>query len=170
MARRNAAWARAFHRQAASDFAAFEALAQTGLPVCHALHYLQMTTEKLSKAYRLDGDAGATPENVRGHTQLDAFVRLFFRSPKSVERLGLRRQAVMPERRKLVATALKIEKLAPAGDPLGQPRNTEYPWEVGEDVCAPIDEPFDDVDPHYHEMIRFLKLLRLAIADFEVVD
>ena len=43
----------AFVRQAQSDFAAFELLVardRSEIPSCHALHYLQMATEKLSKA------------------------------------------------------------------------------------------------------------------------
>jgi hypothetical protein len=44
----------AFLRQATTDFAAYEVLsARAGLPACHALHYLQMATEKLAKAVLL---------------------------------------------------------------------------------------------------------------------
>lgn len=38
-------------RQAKSDFAVFEMLRRASTDQCHLLHYLQMTTEKLGKAY-----------------------------------------------------------------------------------------------------------------------
>jgi hypothetical protein len=145
-------------------------LAASSLPRCHALHYLQMTTEKLSKAYRLTGELGATPENVRGHTRVEAFVLILFRSPKSLDRLRLHQHTVRHERKKFVATALEVEKLAPAADPQSQPRNAEYPWEVGGSVRIPADEAFADLDLQSREMIRFLKLVRLAVEDFEVVE
>ena len=51
-------------RQARSDHALFLQLRRTGADECHLLHYLQMATEKLSKAYLWrSGHApqGATP-------------------------------------------------------------------------------------------------------------
>lgn len=126
-----------------------------------------MTTEKLAKAYRLAGEPDATPESIRGHT-FGGFVQDYFRAPKSVRRLGLSGYAVVAQRRKLAATALKIEQLAPATNSTQQPRNTEYPWEVGGNVLAPTDELFEDIGAQSLEVLRFLKLLRHAIADFEV--
>ena len=38
-------------RQARSDFAVFEILRKNDVEPCHLLHYLQMATEKLGKAY-----------------------------------------------------------------------------------------------------------------------
>src|SRR5208283_5496445 len=38
-------------RQAESDHSVFVHLRRAGIPECHLLHYLQMATEKLSKAY-----------------------------------------------------------------------------------------------------------------------
>jgi hypothetical protein len=38
-------------RQSESDHAVFKLLRGQGPAVCHTLHYLQMTTEKLAKAY-----------------------------------------------------------------------------------------------------------------------
>ena len=46
-------WASAFLRQGASDLTVHELLAaRDELPLCHALHYLQMACEKIAKAYR----------------------------------------------------------------------------------------------------------------------
>ena len=41
----------AFARQAASDMATYEVLANTSLPCCHRLHSLQMWLEKLCKSH-----------------------------------------------------------------------------------------------------------------------
>jgi hypothetical protein len=44
-------WSDAFLTQARSDWQVFEHLYDSDFPECHALHYLQMATEKLAKAY-----------------------------------------------------------------------------------------------------------------------
>jgi len=46
----------AFLAQASSDYEVFQILLdldRTVVPVCHPLHYLQMSTEKLAKAAKL---------------------------------------------------------------------------------------------------------------------
>lgn len=51
---RRQAYSGAFIAQARSDFQVYRHLAQSPeFAVCHALHYLQMATEKLARAYRL---------------------------------------------------------------------------------------------------------------------
>lgn len=165
----NARWARAYHRQAASDFETYKQLAATELPRCHALHYLQMTTEKLAKAYRLAGEPDASPMTVRVHT-LGNFVQLVFRSPKSIDRLGLRRFQVKYERRSLADFATAVSRLAPAVAEYLQPRNVEYPWEANDGaVLAPIDDAFADFGPSNRVMRNFLSLLSVAIEEFVVV-
>ena len=42
---------RLFFVQAAADYELFQSLRKVGKYRCHAFHYLQMATEKLSKAY-----------------------------------------------------------------------------------------------------------------------
>jgi len=44
-------WSEAFLAQAKSDWQIYEHLEKTSFSKCHALHYLQMATEKLAKAY-----------------------------------------------------------------------------------------------------------------------
>jgi len=46
-------WSKVFLEQASSDWQVYEHLKGTHFPNCHALHYLQMATEKLAKAYLL---------------------------------------------------------------------------------------------------------------------
>ena len=47
------AYERAFLAQARSDWNVYRLLSESREPSCHALHYLQMATEKLAKAYRM---------------------------------------------------------------------------------------------------------------------
>src|SRR5436190_10987546 len=58
-------------QQARSDLAVFRELRRTGVHECHLLHYLQMATEKLSKAYLWR--SGKAPP--RSHTGLIRFLK-----------------------------------------------------------------------------------------------
>jgi hypothetical protein len=44
-------WAEAYLEQACSDWQVWQLLRSQKLPSCHALHYLQMTCERLGKAF-----------------------------------------------------------------------------------------------------------------------
>ena len=158
----NSEWANAYRRQAASDFKIYRHLADSDVPGCHALHHLQMATEKIAKAYRLVAEPGATPESVKVHG-LGNFVQVFFSSPRSVERLGLGSHNAKHARRKLVDVANNVERLVPAGL---KHRNAEYPWEVGGAVRVPTDESYDDLGPSAAKFIDFLNFLAIAIDDF----
>lgn len=146
----------AFFRQATTDWETFRYLRQaTGtaalvrwlcrrvgvhvpyLPVCHMLHYLQMCTEKLAKAYF--NDAGRP----RNHA---AFRRMFtslLTNPNAI--IPLRFPSVV----EFVAWIVSVqpivdalEDLAPSiADRLNLP-NPEYPWPKNNPVTAPIDHPF----------------------------
>ena len=53
---RRQAYAEAFAAQGRSDWTEYQhlsTLTYPSLPWCHALHYLQMATEKIAKAYRI---------------------------------------------------------------------------------------------------------------------
>ena len=68
----------AFHTQARSDWAVYLHLAALPEhPRCHALHYLQMATEKLGKAYRLRDTSAATEDLQSEHTGFASFLRLY---------------------------------------------------------------------------------------------
>ncbi|MCE5240431.1 hypothetical protein LLH23_18380 [bacterium] len=141
--------AHAFFRQAASDFRVFELLlSQPGLPQCHALHYLQMASEKLAKAIFLAGDPSF---NYRRHAVLrnlhqplrrqDVCRMLGFGSMKQYEATlnGLR--PVLDQ----------IEHLCPAvddGAAADTTPNVEYPWlgrdgQAGLTWLVPADHQFE---------------------------
>lgn len=100
----NAEWAKAFHRQALADFETYARLADGTAPRAHALHHLQMATEKIAKAYRLIGEPDATPRSIAQH-KLGNFVEEFFRSPRACERLQLGKHSVKHAKRKMALFA-----------------------------------------------------------------
>ena len=66
-------WRSAYFQQAHSDYRLFQKIAiQEDVPLCHKLHYLQMTTEKMAKGFLTPKGAG---EYKRSHNAFGAFVR-----------------------------------------------------------------------------------------------
>lgn len=122
-------WSRAFLLQAKSDWAMYLHLcAQTDVPRCHILHYLQMATEKLAKTYLYDPAQGRKVHR--------AFA-LYFQMLRKEGHLKSRVQATMRRMddkqyaaflRDLRGLAESTEKLAPAE--AGDGPNPEYPWEM----------------------------------------
>ena len=102
--------------------------------VCHGLHYLQMSTEKLAKAYFT-----TLPKKHHGlmklltalSTNSRAAVFLGFGSLADLDRWVT----------SVAAVADAVESLAPAC--AGARPNPEYPWPPGAEVTAPVDYPFE---------------------------
>lgn len=68
---------------ARSDWEAYKHLAslsQPRFPWCHALHYLQMATEEMAKAYRIRDTQGDAEDLMRHHVGFERFVNSFFSS------------------------------------------------------------------------------------------
>jgi len=114
--------------QAKSDHAAFVCLRHAGVHECHMLHYLQMATEKLSKAYLWR--SGTPPP--RSHV---GFMR-FLRALLGRRRTDLRRIAKVFEFARpkdmdawvgqIGSLAYMLQNLAPTEANNGP--NPEYPW------------------------------------------
>ena len=148
----------AFLRQAQSDFAVHELLlAQPSehAPRCHALHYLQMATEKLAKAFL---DRVGRPYRKRDHEVFCRMVSELAKRPDIVNALGY---SDYKETHAFLMRALplfrQVEMLCPkvAGDAAkqrgsspDQAENVEYPWwqtspQTGQpDWIAPADYTF----------------------------
>ncbi len=135
-------WQHAYARQAKADWAAYEVLlAAPHLPQCQSLHFLQMTCEKLCKAYLCSHKveprflqtshgfiAGNLPEIFKDQRRRSKLRPL---NPRST----LVRQVNNLSR--------EIELLAPTVDSVRRPDNCEYPWEDGAGgVVAPAEHPF----------------------------
>jgi hypothetical protein len=140
---------------------------------CHVLHYLQMATEKLAKAYRvrdtsapLEGDGGL----LRRHVGLVKFIRALLLSPKMQEAYAWRSSQLASFSKTAAALEGEIEKLAPAVDQATTPENTEYPWLADDSVVVPCEYTYPQLSLFEQPGGRgFIKLLRRAVEDFESI-
>ncbi|HVS36764.1 MAG TPA: hypothetical protein VMS17_14480 [Gemmataceae bacterium] len=102
-------------------------------PVCHSLHYLQMATEKLAKAYFT-----TLPKK---HLGLMKLLTALSTNAKAVRHLGFASLADLDAWvTSAAAVGDAVEKLAPALAGAGP--NAEYPWPPGAELTAPVDHPF----------------------------
>lgn len=120
-------WAEAFLSQAQADWKMHKKMRKANEAACHVLHYLQMATEKLGKAYFLS--AGTDVEEVQNtHLVFTKFLRLAARNGKLQKLLGMSAAQLRAHVRQLLPLAHSIEKLAPA---LAEGSvNAEYPWQA----------------------------------------
>lgn len=133
---------RVWWEQAKSDYETFDLLRKEGAAECHMLHYLQMATEKLAKAY-FWRSATAPPRSHAGFVQFmrflgqlrpahqDRIANLFtFRSFTSFQSWL---NAALP-------IAYELQGLAP--NLAGNGPNTEYPWPHSEPTISPCNFSF----------------------------
>ncbi len=114
---------RLYFDQAKSDYDMF--LFLEGMAVCHRLHYLQMCTEKLGKAYFY----ARKPLPGRVHTGFVKFLRDLSTKKGIWKVLGFGRQedfeSYIKSKQDL---ARQVENLAPTKTCAGDGPNPEYPW------------------------------------------
>ena len=129
-------------RQTQSDWSVFVHLRRAGVNTCHLLHYLQMTTEKLGKAYLWR--SGRVPS--KNHTGFVRFLKaLLDRRPAELDHiakvLGFNRAADLETWVGGVQTlAYALQNMAPAEANNGP--NPEYPWPHEAPTTAPCDHEF----------------------------
>ncbi|MEE9385166.1 MAG: hypothetical protein V3V08_17310 [Nannocystaceae bacterium] len=139
-------WARAYARQAASDWEVYLQLTdRRDAPRCHALHFLQMATEKIAKAYRFRHTNTPEASLLTRHVGFQAFMRQFLRSPRVLQAYEGRAAQLGAVTRDCHQLAGEVEKLAPAVGRTDRPQNAEYPWRVAERITAPIDYDFSNL-------------------------
>lgn len=111
----------AFARQAASDMAAYETLANTALPCCHRLHYLQMWLEKLCKSHIRSSNLSI---DVFSHSVIAKILpRLLAQYWRSLDFMG------SPNLSEISALCREIDLLHPQINDGGRREdNVEYPW------------------------------------------
>jgi hypothetical protein len=139
---RRRAFADAFAAQGRSDWEVYQHLSglpKPSFPRCHQLHYLQMATEKIAKAYRIRDTDGDVDALAHSHTGFEEFVNAFFRAPAIRTEFQGRDAALQTLQRSAQTLAREIEKLAPAIDRLVSPENSEYPWERDDRVLLPCE-------------------------------
>lgn len=147
-------WRKAYFIQAQNDYLIFsEFKKRPDISMCQKLHYLQMATEKLAKAFL--SSPTDKPPNV--HKALVRFLQMSKRRPEIRRQLGFenRHEAFRPYIDSILDLAGRIESLAPVG---GLERlNPEYPWVNGSDsVIAPANYSFPEFG--HQELVKFQNL------------
>ncbi len=139
-------------------------LRRVGADACHQLHYLQMVTEKLGKAYfwRI-----ARPPRTT-HASFVRFIQALGdrRTPgidRIAELLGFGRPRELENWiRTVTPLAYDLERLAPDLAGVNNP-NAEYPWPHAAPVHAPVSHRFE-VRETLTETVRGRRLLQVIDA------
>lgn len=163
------AWARAYARQSLSDWELYTLLVKNNAPRCHQLHYLQMASEKIGKAYRFRDTSTSPKKLLRQHGGFTKFFSAFLLSDRVSQMYESKAQLafITPLCRQI---ARELETLAPAADPDKRPANPEYPWRQGSELFVPHDYEFPNLSLLEDPAGRtFLKLLCVAISEFEAI-
>jgi hypothetical protein len=148
--------------QAKSDHAAFVVLRRAGVHECQMLHYLQMASEKLAKAYLWRTELPPP----RSHVGLMRFLRaLLSRSSADLRRIARVFDFARPRDmeawvRQIQPLAYDLQNLAPAEANDGP--NPEYPWPHDAPISCPAEYTFDlwarlRDDRRGRELLKFIK-------------
>lgn len=162
-------WAIAYASQARSDWELYETLQERGEPRCHQLHYLQMASEKIAKAYRFRDTSTSEDSLLTQHVGFIKFLNAFLKSDR-VKQMYKETRQLREVSKRCRQLASEIEKLAPAVDAGKRPANPEYPWQQGGEVITPRDHEFPNLALLDAPAGRtFLKLLKIGIFEFESI-
>lgn len=129
--------------QAVSDHETFQILRSSGVATCQLLHYLQMATEKIAKAYFWRNNS-PPPKSHAGFTQFLRFLggHVSQTSTSQIASIfGYKRYPDFQAWIKSGATsAYELERLAPSLATNGP--NPEYPWPHSLPVNSPVKHNF----------------------------
>lgn len=160
-----AEWAKAYGRQANSDFQTFELMEIFAAPMCHRLQFLQMTCEKLCKAHLCD--LNTDPQALQASHQyikgpLPVVLRKTYLDGQRDPRKGVWAMTHIKH------LSQEIELLSPSVNRVMRPDNCEYPWEdAAGNLHVPIDWTFMPSSLLENEAGRlFLKLIRQSLERF----
>jgi len=129
-------------QQAKSDHDIFLLLRQQGVAQCHILHYLQMVTEKLAKAYFWREESPPS----KNHAAFVQFLRFLGQiRPADRERIAKlfsfsRFSDFQNWLRMILPMAYELERIAPALANDGP--NSEYPWPYEQPRFSPCTHQF----------------------------
>lgn len=138
-------WRNAYAIQARSDFSLLKRCLKeypVGASQCDIIHYLQMVTEKISKA--LTTSPAAIDPPLMKHFAFVSFVILAKRNLALQKACGFNHiHKYKAYLRSLMPIADEIEKLYPRKDRYHQ--NSEYPWQnkLSQQILAPAEDSFD---------------------------
>ncbi len=147
-------WRTAYLTQAKSDYAMLLKLIREEAPLCHRLHYLQMTTEKMAKGFLTNRN---DPRYEKTHDAFVKFVRISKSRPefRAASRFTQARQFAKYVD-SFANTAQKVEDLSPEGD---DHPNPEYPWEENGIILLPTEYAFGDLALENPKMIKLLQFI-----------
>ena len=129
-------------QQAKSDHDAFVLIRGRGVAQCHSLHYLQMVTEKIAKAY-FWRSGSPPPQSHAGFVQFLRFLGQIRTSDRDriANLFTFQRFADFQNWiRAVLPLAYDLERLAPALANNGP--NPEYPWPHANPQFAPVNHKF----------------------------
>lgn len=128
-------WPSAFAAQAQADLAIWEHLSSMDVPQCQKLHFLQMTCEKLAKAFLLK-ERNPSPSLHTSHAYIAKPL------PRILEHFQDR--ISKSDQKHFRFLAREIELLAPSVDDNGKrPDNCEYPWmDASGQIRVPAEHAF----------------------------
>lgn len=155
-------------QQAKSDYETFVLIRGQGVAQCHTLHYLQMVTEKIAKAY-LWRSGSPPPQSHSGFVQ---FLRFLGQTrPDDRERIAnlftfKRFTDLQSWIRSVLPLAYDLERLAPALANNGP--NPEYPWPHAQPEYAPAGHNFAIWSSLMSGKGRdLMRIIRIAVDRFE---
>ena len=127
---------------------------------CHRLHYLQMTTEKIAKAFLTSPGGDRYPNS---HNAFVRFVPIARFDTKIRQRFGFKSRASYDAFiNSLLTVAQSIEDLSPEGD---DHPNPEYPWEAGGSLFVPAQFVVAGLHPHRPAMIQVVRFIEVCLAE-----
>ncbi len=154
-------------QQAKSDHDAFLLLRSQGIAQCHSLHYLQMVTEKIAKAY-FWRSGSPPPRNHAGFVQFLRFLGQIQQNDR--QRIAnlftfTRFNDFQNWIRAVLSIAYDLQRLAPALADNGP--NPEYPWPHERPEFAPANHNFaiwvSLTSGHGRDLMR---VIRIAVNRF----
>lgn len=172
-------YAKAFRDQADSDFRIFELLANPkkarhfgfSPEECHLIHYLQMSLEKITKAYRLRDQCTPMEKILSRHAVIRKMMSSLLNSPHIQVESGMKTQVLRALESRFNQIAREFEKMTPSVDKAKHPMNAEYPWESGDKVFTPCNFDFPNINFSNTSVFpTFLKIVGLAIRDFDRIS
>jgi hypothetical protein len=131
-------WGLAYLEQARSDFKIYKLLNDSQVEICHALHFLQMATEKLSKASLIMSGSVQSEDVQTTHCVFVQMLRAYRKNSSVAQVLDFKgpdtTEAFERHIKSLLPIARWIETLAPA---LSLNINAEYPWRNATNLPTP---------------------------------
>ncbi|MDM8563369.1 hypothetical protein QUF54_08450, partial [Candidatus Marithioploca araucensis] len=155
---------RGYAKQALSDLEAREILVSGNAEKCHRLHFLQMASEKVCKAYLTMANGHEKVRKIHAYVarNLPIIARQFYTTINDDNEIS--RWEISEIRR----IAREIEVLAPACNESDiREDNSEYPWQDGKgEVQIPCEYNFPNINDRSRTMIRLIRLIRTASESY----